>query len=383
MAQTALCKQEQQFEDEKPPPLNKKMKDFPPQSPTCLDLNPQSLKRARHSCKAESADPVQTPLENPPVKKEPTASPAPAPISPSTDPPKSRSLRLTAKKDVNPVCFSSVVKASVPYSCPQNVNKSIQTKVPLVCTNSPIGPGQEPFKPSPPLEATVDTKQEDLDSFFLSLVKKSRLAPSEASGNATTPAIDPPPTTKEIELAKNTFRCLLRLSFRDILCKSETFAETINTLVRYQALGHDLYQALQLFKDAFPSLSQTYDSTRQRKFKVDNRLRQADIHTAKLNQGIVCYQKLKTDEEDAQAKKKAVKDQISMLQLRLSQLDDKLTDLSSEKEVLYQIMKDERIAYEKLEGELPSLYCTKSKLEAELADTEKVWVNFRSRFGSL
>ncbi|XP_058190093.1 uncharacterized protein LOC131307553 isoform X4 [Rhododendron vialii] len=380
MAQTALCKQEQQFEDEKPPPLNKKMKDFPPQSPTCLDLNPQSLKRARHSCKAESADPVQTPLENPPVKKEPTASPAPAPISPSTDPPKSRSLRLTAKKDVNPVCFSSVVKASVPYSCPQNVNK---TKVPLVCTNSPIGPGQEPFKPSPPLEATVDTKQEDLDSFFLSLVKKSRLAPSEASGNATTPAIDPPPTTKEIELAKNTFRCLLRLSFRDILCKSETFAETINTLVRYQALGHDLYQALQLFKDAFPSLSQTYDSTRQRKFKVDNRLRQADIHTAKLNQGIVCYQKLKTDEEDAQAKKKAVKDQISMLQLRLSQLDDKLTDLSSEKEVLYQIMKDERIAYEKLEGELPSLYCTKSKLEAELADTEKVWVNFRSRFGSL
>ncbi|KAG5525042.1 hypothetical protein RHGRI_031658 [Rhododendron griersonianum] len=380
VAQTALCKQEQQFEDGKPPPLNKKMKDFPPQSPTCLDLNPQSLKRAWHSCKAESADPVQTPLENPPVKKEPAASPAPAPISPSTDPPKSRSLKLTAKKDVNPVCFSSVVKASVPYSSPQYVNK---TKVPEVCTNSPIGPGQEPVKPSPPLEATVDTKQEDPDSFFLSLVKKTRLAPSEASGRATTPAIDPPPTTKEIELAKNTFRCLLHLSFRDIICKSETFAETLSTLVRSQGLGHDLHQALQLFEHAFPSLSQTYDSTRQSKFKVDNRLRQADIHTAKLNQGVVCYQKLKTNEEDVQAKKKAVKDQISMLQLRLSQLDDKLTDLSSEKEVLYQTMKDERIAYEKLEGELPSLYCTKSKLEAELADTEKLWVNFRSRFGSL
>lgn len=339
----------------------------------------------------------------PNLQKEPTASPAPAPISPSTDPPKSRSLKLTAKKDVNPVCFSCCKGLSsifFPPICEQGNHlstaypstfiiiyltflQSIQTKVPEVCTNSPIGPGQEPVKPSPPLEATVDTKQEDPDSFFLSLVKKTRLAPSEASGRATTPAIDPPPTTKEIELAKNTFRCLLHLSFRDIICKSETFAETLNTLVRSQGLGHDLHQALQLFKHAFPSLSQTYDSTRQSKFKVDNRLRQADIHTAKLNQGVVCYQKLKTNEEDVQAKKKAVKDQISMLQLRLSQLDDKLTDLSSEKEVLYQTMKDERIAYEKLEGELPSLYCTKSKLEAELADTEKVWVNFRSRFGSL
>lgn len=212
-------------------------------------------------------------------------------------------------------------------------------------------------------------------------MKTTTPAASGASGSATL-AIDPPPMTAEIETAKTTFRSLLHLSFPSILDSSDhTFEKSLNTLVRSQALGHDLQPALLLFKIAFPSLSQTYTSTKQSKAEVNKQLRYADVHSVKVNEGLECYQKLKTEEEDAQAEKKAVKDQISMLQLRISQLDDKLKDLSSQKEMLYLTTKVHRRMYEKME--VHSLSFTKSKLEAELADVEKAWVNLTSRFGSL
>lgn len=70
-----------------------------------------------------------------------------------------------------------------------------------------------------------------------------------------------------------------------------------------------------------------------------------------------------------------------MLQLRISQLDDKLKDLSSRKKDLHLTMKVRRSSYESME--VPSLSITKSKLKAELADIEKAWVNLKSSFGNL
>ncbi|KAI8531318.1 hypothetical protein RHMOL_Rhmol11G0127200 [Rhododendron molle] len=59
----------------------------------------------------------------------------------------------------------------------------------------------------------------------------------------------------------------------------------------------------------YPSLDKpTYTSTKQSKAEVNKQLRHADVHSVKVNEGLECYQKLKTEEEDAQAEKKAVKD---------------------------------------------------------------------------
>lgn len=214
-------------------------------------------------------------------------------------------------------------------------------------------------------------------------MKTTTPAASGASGSSTL-AIEPPPMTAEIETAKTTFRSLLHLSFPGILDSSEsldTFEKSLNTLARSQALGHDLQPALLLFKIAFPSLSQTYTYTKQSKAEVNKQLRRAAVLSAKFKEELECYRKLKIEEEDAQAEKKAVKDQISMLKLRLSQLDDNLKDLSSQKEMLYQTMEVHHSTYEKME--VHSLSFTKSKVEAELADIEKAWVNLTSRFGSV
>ncbi|GFS40088.1 hypothetical protein Acr_00g0066650 [Actinidia rufa] len=150
-------------------------------------------------------------------------------------------------------------------------------------------------------EATLEAKEnEDPDSFFATLMKKTTPAASEAPGNAVASAVNPPPTAK-----------------------------------------------------------------------VSSPIPQHPC------------EKLKTDKEVVQAEKKAVEDQILLLQLRLTQLDDKLTDLSSQKKVLYQTMKTNRTVYEKLEGKLPLLSSSKSELENELAETEKVWLNFRAILDSL
>ncbi|KAG5525038.1 hypothetical protein RHGRI_031654 [Rhododendron griersonianum] len=262
--------------------------------------------------------------------------------------------------------------------------ESCQTTIPQVITESSTGLDRQLVQASQPAEATVKAYGGGgLESFFGSLLmKKTTPAASGASGSATTSAIDPPPMTAEIETAKTIFRSLLHLSFPSILDSSDhTFEKSLNTLVRSQALGHDLQPALLLFKIAFPSLSQTYTSTKQSKAEVNKQLWRADFHSVKVNEGLECYQKLKTEEEDAQAEKKAVKDQISMLQLRISQLDDKLKDLSSQKKMLYLTTKVHHNIYEKME--VHSLSFTKSKLKAELGDIEKAWVNLTSRFGSL
>ncbi|XP_058190088.1 uncharacterized protein LOC131307551 [Rhododendron vialii] len=335
------------------------------------ELNPQPLKRA---CSFHQADPVRILLETPPVEKEPAASPAPLLAYPSTDPPNTRCLKMMVTEG------ASSKMTSVQYPSPDKAT------IPQVMTISSTGLDRQLVQASQTPEATVKADGgEGLESFFGSLIMKTTTpAASGASGSATTLAIDPPPLTAEIETAKTTFRSLLHLSFPGILDSSEsldTFEKSLDTLVRSQALGRDLQPALLLFKIAFPSLSQTYTSTKQSKAEVNKQLQRADVLSAKFKEELECYRKLKIEEEDARAEKKAVKDQISMLQLRLSQLDDNLKDLSSQKEMLYQTMEVHHSTYEKMDIHLLSF--TKSKLEAELADIEKAWVNLMSRFGSV
>ncbi|KAI8531320.1 hypothetical protein RHMOL_Rhmol11G0127700 [Rhododendron molle] len=225
---------------------------------------------------------------------EPAASPAPLLAHPSTDPPNTRCLKMMVTEG------ASSKMTSVQYPSPDKV-----------ITKSSTGLDRQLVQASQTLEATVKADGGDgLESFFGSLIMKMTTpASSGASGSATTLAIDPPPMTAEIETARPP-------SDPSSICHSPP--------------------ALLLFKIAFPSLSQTYTSTKQSKAEVNKQLQRADVLSAKFKEELECYRKLKIEEEDAQAEKKAVKDQISMLQLRLSQLDDNLKDLSSQKEMLYQ-----------------------------------------------